>query len=84
MREKFIHVLSSTKVRQFCIDNDYYTCGDCKAYENMFNMFYGKHVTPALLTRVAKDIKDHSHTEDTAEEIKTYLTRLLRVEIVNA
>ena len=84
MREKFEMTLRTADVRQLCIRNDYYTCGDCRAYENMFNMFYAKSVTPALLRKVANDIKSHSDTEDTAEDITFYLTRLLQVQIVTA
>lgn len=78
---KFDHVLSMMKVRQMCIDNDYYTCGDCQEYENMFNMFYGKNVTPTLLKKVAQDIKSHSRTEDEVEDIINNLARLVRVTV---
>ena len=83
-KEKFELTLRTADVRQFCINNQYYTCGDCRAYSNMFDMFYAKNVTPTLLRKVAQDIKDHSDTEDTADDIAYYLTAYLRVDIVKA
>ena len=82
MKEKFDHILSMTSVRNLCIENRYYTAGDCEAYEKMFDMFYGKNVTPKLLRKVAKDIKEHSTTEDSLELILYYLQRLVTVNIV--
>ena len=82
MKEKFDHILSTSSVRQMCINNNYYTAGDCRAYENMFNMFYGKNVTPKLLRKVAEDIRDHSVTEDSLADILYNLQRLVVVNIV--
>ena len=82
MKERFEHTLSAMKVRSMCIDNEYYTAGDCRAYENMFDMFMGKEVTPALLRKVAKDIKAHSHTEDEEFDILMNLIRLVKVNIL--
>ena len=77
---KFEHRLRADKVRQMCINYDYYTCGDCRAYENMFNMFMNeKDVTPELLMKVAEDIKLHSDTYDSVQEIFIALFRLVTV-----
>ena len=47
-------------VRRTCIEQNWYTCGDCEAYEKMLDMV--EHTTPTTenIYRVAKDICDHS------------------------
>lgn len=84
MRERFQHRLKIMDVRQMCIANDYYTAGDCQAYMNMFEMFsdIDTDVTPQLLREVAKDIKEHSHTEDEVFDIYMNLVRLVKVQIL--
>ena len=79
---RFIHTLSMTKVRKMCIDNDYYTAGDCRAYSNMFDMFYEKDVTPELVREIAVDIKNHSITEDEIRDIVNNISRLIYVSTV--
>lgn len=78
-RYRISRVLSPEDVRQVCINNRYYTRGDSRAYENMFSMLEnrtkhsGSNITAYKLQEIAEDIKDHSDTEDTVEDIMSYL-----------
>lgn len=47
-------------VRQACIRNDLYTCGDCEAYDKMLNMADRTEPTTKAMYLVAKDIQEHS------------------------
>lgn len=51
-------------VRNFCIRHNYYTHGDCKAYENMLVMVEKEPYSDELLYKVAKDILEHSDDPD--------------------
>ena len=71
---KIVKVLRMEDVREMCIKHQYYTVGDCKAYENMFNMLTGEDDIPdEVVEKIATDIKEHSRTDDTVEDIMTYL-----------
>lgn len=59
--------IDTVKVRSLCIDNNYYTCGDCTAYNNMFTMCENA-TTPEDIKGIAKDIADHSNVEDDKQE----------------
>ena len=47
-------------VRQMCIDNDYYTCGNNEAYSEMLQFVRTAEPTNNNLFRVAYDIVEHS------------------------
>ena len=63
----FVQVLTADEVREVCIRHQYYTKGTCQEYENLFEMC--GYVTPDSLENIAKDIKDHSDTEDSVLDI---------------
>lgn len=56
-------VISMDKVRGICIANEYYTCGDTKAYSKMLNMVEDEEFTDSVLEKVAMDIYNHSDIE---------------------
>ena len=76
---KIRKTLRPEDVRQVCIENNYYTRGDCKAYEEMFSMLdyrskvSDSNISSGRLYDIAEDIKDHSDTEDTIEDIMSKL-----------
>ena len=76
---KIRKTLRQEDVRQVCIEKDYYTRGDCKSYEEMFSMLdyrskvSDSNISSGRLYDIAEDIKDHSDTEDTIEDIMSKL-----------
>ena len=54
--------LSPSSVRGFCIERNFYTCGDCRAYEAMFEMCHRATSTDDIF-RIAEDIFEHSDIE---------------------
>lgn len=71
--------LSPESVRQVCISHNYYTRGTCKDYEEMFSILdyktklSGSNISSLRLEEIAEDIKIHSNTEDTVEDIMSNL-----------
>lgn len=59
---------NSESVRQACIKNDFYTCGDNRAYMKMLNMVDNTEPTTENIYKIAKDILNHSR-ENTIENI---------------
>ena len=59
---KVVRELDSYAVRRLCIEKEYYTCGDCEQYENMFKMMYdiNKKYNDDSVYWVAVDIANHS------------------------
>lgn len=64
--------LDGGKLRQLCIDNQYYTCGTCEEYQNLFDMAseirgFNESLTETQVIEVlydlAWDIKCHSDAE---------------------
>lgn len=77
-----VKVLTADDVRQVCINHNYYTRGDNDAYQNMFdNCGY---VNVESLEYIAKDIKDHSDTEDSVLEIMRNLAVHIHVNVTPA
>lgn len=79
-RYRITRTLSMESVRQVCINHNYYTRGTCQEYEDMFKDYLtyktktsGSNITSNRLYELAMDIKDHSDTEDTIEDIMSYL-----------
>ena len=56
--------ISILNVREMCIKNNFYTQGDCKDYENMFEMCGKYDGTEEKLAQIACDIVDHSDKEE--------------------
>ena len=71
--------LTKGAVYLVCIENQYYTRGTNDEYCAMFSLL-DKHttstdsnITGSRLYQLAKDIKDHSETNDTVEDIMSLL-----------
>ena len=61
---KVVRYLSASNVRQVCIDHNYYTCGDCDAYQKLLNnvmMLDG--VTDEDLLKITENIYNHSNID---------------------
>ena len=57
-----VTTMSANSVRAFCIKHQFYTRGDCKAYEKMLD-YVSNHfdrVTTNIVARVAEDIINHT------------------------
>lgn len=77
------YTVHSDEVRELCIRHRYYTAGDTVAYSNMFEMCRQAQTLESIL-RIAEDIKEHSNTDDTAEDIAEYIANFCAyTEIVN-
>ena len=67
---KETRMISMYDVRTECIKNNWYTNGDCEAYDNMLTFINGlKYATTDDLETIATDIKEHSTTDDEIETI---------------
>lgn len=65
-----IRELKVNKVRAACINNEWYTAGDCDDYNNLFVLIRNLPTgTTETLEMVATDIKEHSDTEDEIKDI---------------
>lgn len=62
----------SDEVRSLCIRHRYYTAGDNGAYSAMFDKCRQAE-TIADVVAIAEDIKEHSNTDETAQDIAEYI-----------
>ena len=89
MRKLISKRLDKSDVRQVCINHNYYTAGTCEEYAEMFKMLdyetpLAKHnITPYRLQLIATDIKEHSVTNDTVEDIMENLVVHIRCCLVD-
>lgn len=66
--KRFEHA-DTSDLRTVCIENNFYTCGNCEEYDNMFAMFesWNEAKTESqkmqILQDVAEDILEHSSDE---------------------
>lgn len=60
IRMTMIESWTPEEVREMCIRHDWYTRGDCKAYDAMLQMVIDLVPSPVNMFRVAKDIANHS------------------------
>ena len=74
---RFTHELLAGDVRELCIRKWYYTGGTNEQYNNMFSMC--GQVDEEDILAIAKDIKEHSTTDDTVADIIYELTQLVRI-----
>ena len=51
---------AASRVRQVCIDNDLYTCGDNEDYSNMLDCVRNSYPDAENLYLIAMDIQKHS------------------------
>ena len=69
--------LRSEKVRNMCIRYEYYTCGDCRAYERMLGMCDRISADdPNEVKRIAEDIYYHSRMSEDDDDIYSELYSL--------
>lgn len=62
---KEIRCIENMKVRQMCIDEQFYTRGTNKEYENLlFNLCEKTDLSLDDIEKIARDILDHSDLED--------------------
>lgn len=74
-----IRKIESDKVRNMCIKNNYYTCGDCTAYDRMFHrirIFNERDYSDFNVSIIAKDILEHSDAETICEKYGISTTEL--------
>lgn len=55
------------ELRRLCINKDWYTCGDIKAYDNLFNMLH-EDMDDTEIIGICIDIYDHSDVERFSKE----------------
>lgn len=55
------------ELRNLCINKDWYTCGDIKAYDNLFNMLH-EDMDDTEIIGICIDIYDHTDVERFSEE----------------
>ena len=72
--------LEWTKVRQMCIDYDFYTMGTNEQYGKMFDMC-GEIKSPEDLRKIAEDIYSHSKCLESVEEIMQLLANRITVHL---
>lgn len=64
------HLLSSDRVREVCIEQDYYTKGNNEQYQTMLAKAHERmYASGGVLQDLAQDIKDHSDTPDRVKDI---------------
>ena len=62
---KFVHIINTEGVRNFCIHNNLYTIGDNEDYAKMLEtVSEANDCTPQLIVAIAKDIAKHSDEQD--------------------
>lgn len=67
---KETRMISMYDVRTECIKNNWYTNGDCEAYDNMLTFVNSlEYATTDDLETIATDIKEHSTTDYEIETI---------------
>lgn len=54
---------SRERVRQACINNELYTCGDCEEYEHMLDCVNKLYPNTENIYFIAKDIAEHSNDQ---------------------
>lgn len=55
------------ELRRLCINKNWYTCGDIKAYDNLFNMLH-EDMDDTEIIGICIDIYDHSDIEGFSQE----------------
>ena len=69
--------ISSMEVRNLCIKNNWYTCGDNEQYDYLLNTLCDKeNITTQDMIIIATDIKTHSETDASIAEIATALANI--------
>ena len=70
---KELRMIKADKVRRMCIQGNYYTCGTCEEYNEMFNLCETMNPTTDIYQVIANNIIEHSDIEEIA--LMTGLTK---------
>lgn len=87
--KKLSRRLYKEDVRDVCIKHNYYTAGDCEEYEQMFKMLDWEsplsksNISTFRLEMIANDIKEHSITDDTLDDIMETLAVHIRTVLID-
>lgn len=74
---------NADRVRRMCIEHNFYTMGDCKAYDEMLNMVDGcrENMSRDLIENVAIDIANHTErqyfSQDADEDYKLNIENII-------
>lgn len=74
---------NADRVRKMCIEHNFYTMGDCKAYDEMLNMVDGcrERMSRDLIENVAIDIANHTErqyfSQDADEDYKLNIENII-------
>lgn len=60
--------ITTDDLRNLCIEKDYYTCGDCEAYDELFDYVRDRDLTDSDIIAIADNIYDHSDIDRIAME----------------
>lgn len=60
MKIKEMRRIYADDLRGLCIEHGWFTRGDCEEYDGLFDLVRGKHMTPAMLMKVALYIQKYS------------------------
>lgn len=63
---KELRMIKADKVRSMCIRGNYYTCGSCEEYNDMFNLCETMNPTTDIYQLIANNIIEHSDVEEIA------------------
>lgn len=69
---------SSSRVRDFCVSHNWYTCGDCQEYTELLNFVSNNDPSPDNLYTVARDIYTHSDFQEEEFPLETMMYLLTR------
>ena len=71
---KELRKISMSDVRKQCIEHNWYTNGDCEAYDNMLTFVNSlEYASTDDLETIATDIKEHSDTDYEIASIMYFL-----------
>ena len=88
VRTEYVIELRAEEVRDLCIRLNFYTRGDCKAYDKMLNRC--GYITADELIEIASDIVEHSDCDNNEwlapyqplDEVICYLQDICHVKVV--
>ncbi len=80
---KEIRKISASSLRQLCVENDWYTCGDNDEYRHLLFDLAGnkENLSTSDIIEIAADIMEHSDLDDdcTIENIAFEVARIANV-----
>lgn len=86
---KLVNYFDMEDVRAMCIKYDFYTCGDCEAYDHMLSDLCRGDMTSDRIIEIAEDIVEHSDPEnkylksyEPVDVVVGFLLEIIQTEIV--